>query len=417
MQTEPHPLRQTAQPEVAPFLTCVELFAGCGGLALGLARAGFKHLKVIELDDQAHATLAANKKRALEHVAEWPLTHGDVADVDYSELVGAVDLVAGGPPCQPFSIGGKHLGPADDRNMWPEAIRAVRELKPGAFLFENVRGLLRPAWAGYLDYLDRALGWPSIAPMEGEDWVEHLARLQTLTEGRKALPREYRVVIRPINAADYGAPQKRHRAMVVGVRCDVASDWDFPAPTHSREALLWQQHVEDGDYWALHGLEAPKLEPDSAPARLLEKLRRAKLKPNELPWTTVRDALRGLPIPTTDAEPITHHRLRLGARAYKKHTGSAWDEPAKALKAGDHGVPGGENMLASQDGSVRYFTLREMARLQGFPDDFNFGDGWKRPIRQLGNAVPVQVGACFGAQLHELISKAKQKPVATGSRR
>ena len=416
MPTKLRSLRQVARTEVAPTLSCVELFAGCGGLALGLARAGFEHLKVVELDDQAHATLAENKRRELKHVAEWPLVHDDVANVKYADLGRSVDLVAGGPPCQPFSIGGKHLGPADDRNMWPEAIRAVRELKPGAFLFENVRGLLRPAWAEYLQYLELALSWPSFALRDGEDWKQHLLRLRQLAKGQDPPAREYRVLIRPINAADYGAPQKRHRAIIMGVRRDVVAEWDFPAPTHSREALLWDQHVEDG-YWERHGISPPALVADTTAARLVAKLRTSEVKPAEMAWVTVRDALNGLPAPTADAEPITHHRLRPGARAYRKHTGSAWDEPSKALKAGDHGVPGGENMLAEPDGSVRYFTLREMARLQGFPDDFNFGDGWKRPIRQLGNAVPVQVGACFGAHLYDLLTRAGKLEAAAAEAR
>jgi DNA (cytosine-5)-methyltransferase 1 len=95
--------------------------------------------------------------------------------------------------------------------------------------------------------------------------------------------------------------------------------------------------------------------------------------------------------------------LHPGARIYDKHTGSVWDQPAKALKAGDHGVPGGENILAPGDGSVRYFTLREMARLQGLPDTFRVGGGWAAPIRQLGNAVPVQIGCAFGKKIARMI--------------
>lgn len=400
--TSPDPASQAVQIPVG-VLTSVELFAGCGGLALGLAQAGFMHAKVVELDDQAYATLENNRHRKLPLIADWPIIMGDVADVDYSDLAGKIDLVAGGPPCQPFSIGGKHLGPSDPRNMWPEAIRAVRELRPKAFLFENVRGLLRPSWATYLEYLELALSWPSIAPSAGEKWEDHLGRLRLLTSGKHAAKREYRVSIRPINAADYGAPQKRHRAIVMGVRCDISDEWVFPAPTHSREALLWTQHIET-TYWKRHGIDAPASGPTGTAVAVVERLNRGAKAPAQLPWVTVRDALEGLPEPTTDAEPITHHRLRLGARAYEKHTGSALDEPAKALKAGDHGVPGGENMLALPDGSVRYFTLREMARLQGFPDQFNFGEGWKRPIKQIGNAVPVQVGACFGVHLKSLLT-------------
>lgn len=391
----------TATP--AP-LRCVELFAGCGGLALGVAHAGFEHALVVERDAQAHATLESNKKKGIKYVATWPLRRGDVQEVNYAELVGTIDLVAGGPPCQPFSIGGKHEGPADERNMWPEAIRAVRELRPKAFLFENVAGLLRPSFEPYLNFLRIQLAWPECMPRPKETWEDHLKRLiQRETEERGP---SYRVRVIPINAADYGAPQKRHRAIVVGIASDVAETLDAPPPTHSREALIWSKW-ETGEYWERHEIptsERPAITP--AEARILAQMK-GKERPSSLPWTTVRDALRGLPEPVPEGANVLNHVLHPGARVYPRHTGSSWDEPAKALKAGDHGVPGGENILAPGDGTVRYFTLREMARLQGFPDDFAFGEGWKGPIKQLGNAVPVHVGETFGASLFSLISKAR----------
>src|ERR1700728_3584378 len=111
----------------------VELFAGCGGLALGVAQAGFDHDLVVELDDDSVATLNENKRRRIKHVRNWEIEHYDTRDLDFRELEG-IELVSGGPPCQPFSIGGKHLGPRDPRNMWPEAIRAIREIRPKAFI-------------------------------------------------------------------------------------------------------------------------------------------------------------------------------------------------------------------------------------------------------------------------------------------
>lgn len=203
----------------------VELFAGCGGLALGLARAGFRHELVVEVDPHAIATLEENKRRGVEHVAHWPIKAGDVHKVDYSGIAGDIDLVAGGPPCQPFSIGGRHLGPEDDRNLWPEAIRAVRELRPKAFIFENVRGLLRPAFDDYLTYLKLCLASPEIVVGSGESWLSHLHRLQRRTASDSATT--YKVVFRAINTADYGAPQQRHRAIAIGVRSDIAGDWTF----------------------------------------------------------------------------------------------------------------------------------------------------------------------------------------------
>ena len=104
-----------------------------------------------------------------------------------------------------------------------------------------------------------------------------------------------------------------------------------------------------------------------------------------------------------------NHRLQSGAKSYVGHTGSPLDLPAKTLKAGDHGVPGGENMLVNPDGSVRYFTVRESARLQTFPDGFYFHGSWTETMRQLGNAVPVllarTVAASVAEKLHEYAAK------------
>jgi DNA (cytosine-5)-methyltransferase 1 len=108
----------------------------------------------------------------------------------------------------------------------------------------------------------------------------------------------------------------------------------------------------------------------------------------------VREALADLPDPQTEARAaaeLLNHRFQPGARSYPGHTGSPLDEPAKTLKAGVHGVPGGENMLLRPDGSVRYFSVRESARLQTFPDNYKFHGSWTETMRQLGNAVPVKL--------------------------
>src|SRR5579883_1417471 len=127
----------------------IELFTGAGGLALGTHRAGFHHLAVIEIDHDSCDTLQLNRVRRKRTGIDWLIHEADVATFDYSQYSGPIDLLAGGPPCQPFSLGGKHAGEMDHRNMFPAVFRAVRELHPRAFLFENVKGLVRSSFRPY----------------------------------------------------------------------------------------------------------------------------------------------------------------------------------------------------------------------------------------------------------------------------
>lgn len=368
----------------------VELFAGAGGLAIGMAKAGFHHAAVIEWNSNACETFRENKRHHTHHVDEWPLHERDVREFDYGTLNGDVIVVSGGPPCQPFSMGGKHRGHRDERDMFPEAVRAVRELRPKAFIFENVKGLKRQSFATYFEYIRLQLTYPGIVRREEETWREHCRRLEkhhTASHGCA----EYNVVSELLNAANYGVPQRRERVFIVGFRSDLGVGWSFPKGTHSEEALLRSKWIT-GNYWDRHGVpqkQRPVLEKRRA-ARV-ERLRHDySFSEGSAPWLTVRDAISDLPDPEIfPGNGIPNHRHNPGARTYKGHTGSRLDDPAKTLKAGDHGVPGGENMLARADGSVRYFTVREAARLQTFPDDYVFRGAWTEAMRQLGNAVPV----------------------------
>lgn len=336
----------------------VKLFAGAGGLVVG--RAGFAHQQVVEIDKWACDTLKQN--------TSWPLYSGDVRRFDYGTITSEIDLVTGGPPCQPFSMGGKHRAFLDHRDMFPEAARAVRELRPQAFIFENVKGLKREAFANYLEYIRMRLRHPDLTPRSDEAWLDHLKRLEDYETSGASGGLLYNVVIRLLNAADYGVPQKRERVFIVGIRDDLAKAFHFPDPTHSSDALLWAKW-RDGSYWKRHGVQPGPEERGQLRARSLKE------KPKELPWRTVRDALHDIPDPELDpkgAAGIADHRFLAGARSYPGHTGSPLDKPAKTLKAGVHGVPGGENMLRRLDGSVRYFSEREAARIQTFPDNFRF---------------------------------------------
>lgn len=388
----------------------VELFAGAGGLAMGIAKTGFVHEAVIERDKDACDTIRENQRRGVEPVAHWPLFEIDVRQFDLSSLLGGLDLLAGGPPCQPFSLGGKHRGQQDSRDMFPEAVRFVRALRPRAFLFENVKGLLRESFAKYSEYIRLQLTYPEIVRKRNEEWTEHLARLERYHTKGQPEGLFYQVVFSLLNAADFGVPQKRERVIIVGFRGDLGMGWSFPRPTHSQEALLASQWIT-GDYWERHRIakrHRPALT-DKLKARV-ERLRAEPLLFTGLPWQTVRDAIGDLPDPEKENRPneVLNHWANPGARSYPGHTGSPWDEPAKTLKAGDHGVPGGENTLVKADGSVRYFTVRECARLQTFPDDYLFHGSWTESMRQLGNAVPVTLSQVVAESIHARLNEAGQ---------
>lgn len=385
-------------------MRAIELFAGAGGLGLGVSRAGFNSAAVIEWDDYCCDTIRENQARKLEPVAYWPLFHGDVRDFDFRGVRGDVDLVSGGPPCQPFSLGGKHRGPLDTRDMFPQAIRAVRELRPKAFILENVKGLTRASFANYLEYIRLRLAYPEIIERRGEDWEKHLVRLERYHIRGKHNDLHYRIVKRLLNAANHGVPQRRERIFLVGFRADLGIEWNFPDETHGQDSLLWSQW-RDGEYWERHAV-AKRNRPEGGKG----KARALTLRepPRLAPWRTVRDAISDLPDPEKNpaaAADFHNHRFQPGARSYPGHTGSPLDEPAKTLKAGDHGVPGGENMLLRPDGSIRYFTVRESARLQTFPDEFLFHGSWTETMRQLGNAVPVELAHVVASSVRDYLAR------------
>lgn len=370
-------------------MKAIELFAGAGGLGMGISKAGFKPARIVEWDRWCCDTIRENRIAGDLGISHWPEPlEGDVRGIDFSDLRGKVALVSGGPPCQPFSMGGKHRANKDSRDMWPEAVRVVREVEPRAFIFENVKGLTRSAFATYFSYIVHQLSYPEIATRADEDWADHLARLEQhhTSGGRASL--EYKVVARVLNAANYGVPQRRERVVFVGFRSDLGIEWSFPEETHSLEALLWSQ-CRSNEYWDRHAVALLNRNLD---CRLHARGMRLLERPRVKPWRTVRDAICDLPEPSTRLSGgIANHRLQPGARSYPGHTGSPLDEAAKTLKAGVHGVPGGENMLANPDGTVRYFTVRESARLQTFPDNFQLHGSWSEAMRQLGNAVPVEL--------------------------
>lgn len=376
----------------------VELFAGGGGMALGMREAGFKHTALVEWWAPAAKVLRHNADLK-PHL--WKADDVIEADVRLSlEALGergTVQLVAGGPPCQPFSLGGAHAGDTDDRNQFPAALDVVRKLRPALVVFENVPGLLRPSFVDYVDYVKAQLRHPDItAKSDDELWNEHHARINR----SRALP-IYRVYQEEINAADLGVPQSRKRVFIIGIRADVpgADTWQQLDMSHSRDALLYDQYVT-GIYWERH-----KLAPQDVPARLANAVKRLTAigAPGDQAWQTLRDVLRTIPSPGRDTEvPLwPNHQFIPGARTYAKHSGSPLDLPSKTIKAGVHGVAGGEAMLRELNGAVRYLTVREAAMVQGFPQDYEFPGPRSRVMGVIGNAVATHVAATLGNELRK----------------
>ena len=179
-------------------LTCVEICAGAGGQALGLAMAGFVHVALVEYEQEYCNVLKANRP-------EWNVICADVHKFDGHPYEG-VDLLAGGVPCPPFSVAGKQLGKDDERDLFPEAIRLIREIRPRAVMLENVRGFLDSGFEEYRDHI--------------------------FTEIKKL---GYVTHIKLLNASDYGVPLLRPRVVIVGIRKDQAGAFEYPQE-HPRES-------------------------------------------------------------------------------------------------------------------------------------------------------------------------------------
>lgn len=378
----------------------IELFSGAGGLAKGLELAGFEHSAFVECNKYACASLSANFNP--ENVF-----FGDIQDFDLNS-VNSIDVVAGGPPCQPFSLGGKHGADQDSRDMFPFAIRAVEKLMPKAFVFENVKGILRPSFSDYFEYIILRLTYPSFTSKKIATWQEHLEQLRKVN-GMSFAGVKYDVKFNLINAADYGVPQTRERVVIVGIRADLGKTWQFPKVTHSADRLLWDMYVT-GDYWKRHKVpiaKQPKFEISIKESIERIKNRYGLFEPEHMPWVTVRDVLHDLPDPRKQHE-IEDHIFKDGARSYAGHTGSNYDWPSKTIKAGAHGVPGGENMIRYADDTIRYFTVFEAKRIQTFPDNFIIKGAWGEAMRQIGNAVPVRLAEIIGNHLVKTLCSKKK---------
>lgn len=438
------------QPEDSSKLrTSVELFAGGGGLAMAVHQAGFRPLLFNEFDSRACETLMASGRKTLgvdglvraeetrprppEPDQPAPLYPGDVRDLDMSAFEGAVDVLAGGPPCQPFSAGGVAKGDEDKRNMFPAMFQAVREIRPKVVICENVRGLLRPSFEGYFGYILNELRLPFEKrdnEVKWQDHNDHLTGILGELSRDDCNPDHYKVVPVPVNAANYGVPQVRNRVIIVAFRADLGVDVEafekfVKTRKYSEDALLRSMR-EDGTYWERH-----RDVPDQIRERVQKRLPKVIKEDDCEPWLTMRDALAGYcadpkrgtyqklaALPTVDLNrldekfdfgqgmKITGHVGWPGARIYKGHTPNELDRPAKTVKAGVHGVPGGESVMLLDNDLHRYMTVRETARVMTFPDEW-IGSGPRgEQMRQLGNAVPVVLGQFFAEAVTEALEAA-----------
>ena len=327
-------------------MKAIDLFAGAGGLSLGLKNAGWDVVAAVEVDKYAVAT----------HHQNFPNAKGircDVRDVDWSKFRG-IDLVAGGPPCQPFSVSGKQMGKEDLRDMVPEFVRIVSEVQPNAFIMENVKGL---ASVKFKDYLNKAI------------------------DDLKALG--YNVHHTVLNSADYGVPQFRERLFIVGLR---DGEFKFPKPTHG-------------------------------PGR-------------KDPWVTVADAINDAPRDTPNAakvvyckNPILRKSPNAGMLVNGKGRPLNLDLPSLTIPASAGGnrthIIDRDNELLEYHASLmkggksraglvagcRRLTLRECARIQGFPDSFDFIGPKSKQYSQVGNAVPPLLAAAVCRSVRKQVEK------------
>jgi DNA (cytosine-5)-methyltransferase 1 len=332
-------------------LTVLDLFAGAGGLSLGLEAAGMEVVAAAEWDEDALDTYGKNHPG----VRLYP---GDIANVNFGEFRDSVDVVVGGPPCQPWSDGGKGLGHDDPRDGFPQFIRAVRMVRPQAFLIENVEGLTRGARR------------------------THFLRLLNDLEGLG-----YEVSDRVLVAADYGVPQRRKRLFVVGTR---SATFAWPATTHGRAAdLPWRIA---GDVLSTIGTLG---EPNTS---IVTYAKRPDLRPS--PYDGLLFNGGGRPINMNDLAPTM-----LASMGGNK---TPWVDTL-GIVPGYHAhlVTGGEPHTGTVPGARR-ITVAEAAALQTFPSGAHFVGPRSSQYRQVGNAVPPLLAQAVGKALADCLNRQRR---------
>lgn len=326
--------------------TAIELFAGAGGLALGLEQSGIHTLAYVESDRACCETLRSNRP-------DWNVVCDDIRNVDFTAYKDRVDIVTGGFPCQAFSYAGKKMGFEDARGtLFYEFARCIKETRPKMFMAENVRGLL------------------------SHDKGRTLAAIISVLEGLGYTVGNRRQVL---NACHYGVGQKRERLVIVGIRNDIETVFMYPEPEKRQTTLR----------------DALRDCPASEGAAYSEKKRSVlDLVPPGGCWTD---------LPEDVAKSYMGKSYYSGGGRRGMARRIAWDEPCLTLTCS----PSQKQTERCHPDETRPFTVREYARIQSFPDDWKFCGGIGSQYKQIGNAVPVELARRLGVQLAESIKNIK----------
>ncbi len=329
--------------------TVLELFAGAGGLAIGLEKAGIKCVALNEIDKWACQTLRKNRPH-------WNVLEGDIKNIDFSVYNNKADIVTGGFPCQAFSYAGKKLGLADARGtLFYEFARVVKEVNPLICIGENVRGLLShengKTLEGMISILDEI--------------------------GYNVMP------FKVLKAINYNVPQKRERLILVGIRKDISSKYEYPKPNPKIYNL--KDALKKGD---LFDCDVPLSEGAKYPKSKKEIL---DLVPQKGYW-------RDLPIDLQKQFMGGSFYLGGGKTGMARRIG--WDEPCLTLTCS----PAQKQTERCHPEETRPFTVREYARIQTFPDDWEFQGSIAQQYKQIGNAVPVNLAKEVGFSIVALLN-------------
>ncbi len=329
--------------------TVIELFAGAGGLAVGMEKAGLKCVALNDVDKWACQTLRNNRPN-------WNVLEGDIKQFNFTEYKDKVDVVTGGFPCQAFSYAGKKLGLADARGtLFYEFARVVKEVNPPICIGENVRGLLShdggKTLQGMISILDE-IGY-------------HVVPVQVL------------------KAIHYNVPQKRERLILVGIRKDIDIKYDYPKPY--KRIYNLSDALKKGD---LFDSDVPKSEGSKYPKSKIEVL---DLVPPKGYW-------RDLPLDIQKEFMGGSFHLGGGKTGIARRIG--WDEPCLTLTCS----PAQKQTERCHPEETRPFTVREYARIQTFPDDWQFAGSIAQQYKQIGNAVPVNLGKEVGYSIVKFLN-------------